>query len=194
MFDFKRLLKLYLGGQLFCAVDTETTGLLCGTDRIIEIGAVKFSKDGILGTFSELVNPQVHIPEICTQITHITQEMLEHSPPFKTIAEPFLAFSDQTIIVAHNAQFDLRFINRELELLNMPPLANKAIDTLKLSRWAYPKNKKWTLQYLAAQHNIEVKSAHRAEDDARVCKELFIKCLEDTKDLQKKSRICSHSF
>ena len=64
-------------------------------------------------------------------------------------------------------------------------LANKAIDTLRFSRWALPENEHWTLQFLARQFSIDVKNAHRAEDDARVCMEVFFKCIESSIDRQK---------
>ena len=104
---------------------------------------------------------------------------------FKDIARDLLSFLGDSIIIAHNAQFDLRFVNAELERINHEVLFNKAIDTLRFSRWAYPDNEHWTLQFLAEQLKIEVKAAHRAEDDARVCMELFLRCIKDTMDRQK---------
>lgn len=184
--DYRRMNRLVHSGAVFCALDTETTGLKPVEERIIEIGAVKFDKSGILGSFSTLVNPRVLIPPFCQQLTGITNKMVFGQKEFKEIAGDFLDFlGEETIIVAHNAQFDLRFVNAELERMNKPPLPNKAIDTLHFSRWTYPENEHWTLQYLANQFKIEVKSAHRASDDARVCMELFFKCIEGSLDRQK---------
>ncbi len=184
--DYRRMNRLVHSGAVFCALDTETTGLKPSEERIIEIGAVKFDKSGILGSFSTLVNPRVLIPPFCQQLTGITNKMVFGQKEFKEIAGDFLDFlGEETIIVAHNAQFDLRFVNAELERINKPPLPNKAIDTLRFSRWTYPENEHWTLQYLANQFKIEVKSAHRASDDARVCMELFFKCIEGSLDRQK---------
>ena len=185
MFDYRRMNRLLNSGAVFCALDTETTGLKPSDDRIIEIGAVKFDKSGVISTFSTLVNPRILIPHFCQELTGITNEMVFRKQEFNEIAGDLLDFVGTSIIVAHNAQFDLRFINAELERIRMPPLANKAIDTLRFSRWTFPENGHWTLQFLANQFEIEVKSAHRAEDDARVCMEIFHKCIEGSLDRQK---------
>lgn len=184
--DYRRMNRMLGSGAVFCAVDTETTGLKPDEERIIEIGAVKFDSSGVLGTFSTLVNPRILIPPFCQELTGITNKMVFGQKEFREIAGDFLSFlGEDSIIIAHNAQFDLRFINAELERMNREPLANKAVDTLRFSRWAYPENEHWTLQFLAKQLEIEVKSAHRAEDDARVCMELFLRCIKDTMDRQK---------
>lgn len=184
--DFRRMNRLLQSESVFCALDTETTGLKPSEERIIEIGAVKFDKSGVLATFSTLVNPRILIPHFCQELTGITNKMVYGQKEFKELANDFLTFlGPDSIIIAHNAQFDLRFVNAELERINQSPLANKAIDTLRFSRWAYPDNEHWTLQYLANQLQIEVKDAHRAEDDARVCMELFLRCIRDTMDRQK---------
>ena len=182
--------RLLHGGAVFCALDTETTGLKPTEERIIEIGAVKFDSTGVLETYSTLVNPRILIPPFCQELTGITNKMVFGQKEFKEIAEDFLSFlGEETIIIAHNAQFDLRFVNAELERCGREILPHKAIDTLRFSRWAYPENEHWTLQFLASQLNIEVKSAHRAEDDARVCMELFLRCISDTMDRQKSLKI-----
>ena len=185
MNDYRRMNRLLNSGALFCALDTETTGLKSDDDRIIEIGAVKFDKSGIISTYSTLVNPRILIPHFCQELTGITNEMVFKQKEFYEISEEFLGFIGTSIIIAHNAQFDLRFINAELERMRIPPLKNKAVDTLRFSRWAFPENEHWSLQFLAKQFEIEVKSAHRAEDDARVCMEIFHKCIEGSLDRQK---------
>ncbi len=183
--DYRRMNRLLEGGAVFCALDTETTGLKPAEERIIEIGAVKFDKNGELDRFSTLVNPRILIPQFCQELTGITNKMVFGQKEFKDIARDLLSFLGDSIIIAHNAQFDLRFVNAELERINHEVLFNKAIDTLRFSRWAYPDNEHWTLQFLAEQLKIEVKAAHRAEDDARVCMELFLRCIKDTMDRQK---------
>jgi DNA polymerase III subunit epsilon len=184
--DYKRLLRLLNSGVVFTAVDTETTGLTPETCRIIEIGAVQFDKTGILSTFNTLVNPECPIPAVATNINHITDEMVGSQPVIKAVLPEFIAFAGDSILVAHNAPFDLLFINKELERSRMPSMTNKAIDTLNLSRWAYPTAAHHSLQYLAKVMNIEAKDAHRACDDARVCSEIFLRCLKDTESVQKK--------
>lgn len=184
--DYRRINRLLQDETVFCAIDTETTGLKPAEERIIEIGAIKFNKSGVIDKFSTLVNPTVLIPHFCQELTGITNQMVFRQKEFSEIAQSLLDFLGETsVIIAHNAQFDLRFINAELERMNHAPLANKAIDTLRFSRWAFPENEHWTLQFLANQLKIEVESAHRAFDDARVCMEVFLKCIEATMDRQK---------
>lgn len=183
--DFKRLYRLLQGGTVFCAFDTETTGLSSRNDRVIEVGAVKFTRDGVLDTFGTLVNPGIPLPPICTQISHITDDMVRGAPDMAAVLPGFLRFADGCVLVAHNAPFDLKFTNEELRRCGLPSLANQAVDTLALSRWAYPANEHWSLQVLARQFCIDVRAAHRACDDARVCMEVFLRCIRDTMDRQK---------
>ena len=184
--DYRRMNRLLHSGAVFCALDTETTGLKPSEERIIEIGAVKFDTNGVIGTFSSLINPRILIPHFCQELTGITNKMVFGQKEFREIADEFLEFlGEETIIIAHNAQFDLHFVNAELERMNREPLLNKAIDTLRFSRWTFPENEHWTLQFLAEQLKIEVKAAHRASDDARVCMEIFLRCIQDSMSRQK---------
>jgi DNA polymerase III subunit epsilon len=183
--DYRRLLRLLNSGAVFTAVDTETTGLSPETCHIIEIGAVQFDKSGVLKTFNTLVNPECPVPASATYINHITDEMVATAPVIKSVLPGFITFVGTTILIAHNAPFDLLFINKELERCRMPLMGNKAIDTLNLSRWAYPTSVHHSLQHLAQAMNIESKEAHRACDDARVCSEIFLRCLKDTESVQK---------
>ena len=172
--DYKRLRRLINeNGAVFCAFDTETTGLSYKKDKIIELGAVRFDKSGVLASYNSFVRVDFPLPQIITQITHITDQMLLDAPAI------------QKVLVAHNAQFDWNFVNAERTALGMKELKNKAIDTLDLARWAYPVNKKYSLQYLAAGMKIDVQAAHRAYDDARVCMEVFLRAVRDTDSVQK---------
>lgn len=184
--DYRRLFRLLDSGAVFCAFDTETTSLDFRKGSIIEIGAVKFDRTGTLSTFNSLVNISFPIPPGITEITHITDDMLSSSPSIVSVIKQFLEFSKDTILLAHNAPFDLNYVNEELSRLKMQPLQNKAIDTLQLVRWAYPSNEKYNLQYMASGMKIDVFNAHRASDDARVCMEVFLRVLKDTMSIQKK--------
>lgn len=171
--DYKRLLDIFNSGAVFCAVDTETTGVKPETEHIIEIGAVKFTKDKILDSFSSLVNPKTKLNSFVKQLTGITDEMLLAAPDIKQIMPAFRLFCKDTIIVAHNAHFDLSFLNSESEREGLPPLGNMAVDTLRLSRTVLPENHGWKQTDLAFQFNINTGHAHRAFDDAKTCGELF---------------------
>ena len=183
--DYRRMNSLVQSGAVFCAFDTETTGLQSVTDRVIELGAVKFDKNGVIDSFDTLINPQIPLPPMCQQISHITDEMVCDKPIAAAVLPDFLRFASGCILVAHNALFDVKFVDAELKRAGLLPLKQQTIDTLNFSRWAYPANGHWKLQFLAAQFGIEVKSAHRASDDARVCMEVFLRCIRDTLDRQK---------
>jgi len=184
--QYKKLYRLLESGTVFCAFDTETTGLASSYDRVIELGAVKFTRDGVLDTFSELFNPGMPLPDVCKTVSHITDDMVKDCPPIKDRLDAFKSFSQGTVLIAHNAQFDVKFINAELARVEKDCLDNEVIDTLALSRWSYPENGTWKLQSLAHQFNIDVHAAHRACDDARVCMEVFLRCIKDTMDKQQK--------
>lgn len=184
--DYKRLRRLINeNGATFCAFDTETTGLSYKKDRIIELGAVRFDKSGVLSVYDSFVKIDFALPPIITQITHITDSMLTDAPDIQKVMRDFEEFSKGCVLIAHNAQFDWNFVNAERTALGMKELKNKAIDTLDLARWAYPVNKKYSLQYLASGMKIDVHAAHRANDDARVCMEVFLRAVKDTDSIQK---------
>ena len=191
---YKHIASEFYSGKVFVAFDTETTGLHSATDYLMEIGAVKFNMEGTIGEpFSSLIKPPVPINDFLQKLTHITPQMLENQSDASTVTFNFLRWisSDDAILIAHNAPFDMYFINAQLERMNMEPLKNTVIDTLPLSRWAYPKlnqnglEGQYKLQNLASLFHIPVFEAHRALDDARVCMELFKRIISDTLPVQK---------
>ena len=191
--DYEHLAKLFYSGVTFVAFDTETTGLECHKDYLTEIGAVKFNCDGEISRYDQLIKPPVPIPSFLVDLTHITNEMVQNCPPASKILPDFLSFlgDKNTILVAHNAQFDLGFINMEMSRLGLPSVPNTTIDSLPLARWVYPEFKQeaekgqYKLQTLAKRFNVEVLSAHRADDDARVLMEIFQRMLKDSIPKQK---------
>lgn len=183
--DFRRLYKFYENGAVFTAFDTETTGLSPSTNRIIEIGAVKFNKDGIISTWDQVINPECEIPLFITQLTHISQSMVDSNGTIGHYLSDFLNLIEDSILIAHNAQFDLNFINAELERTGKTLLKNKCIDTLQYSRWAYPTLGKYKLEFLADLMKINKGQSHRAIDDAETCRQIFLRIMEDTKSTRK---------
>ena len=192
--DFKHLAKLYYSGARFVAFDTETTGLHPDQDNLLEIGAVMFDYNGMIGSpFDELIKPPFGIPSFISELTHITDEMVQDKGDEGSVVPSFLNYLNdrETVLVAHNAPFDVGFVNASLQRLNRPYLPNLVVDTLPLSRWAYPKlaleaeKGQYKLQSLAKRFEINVFQAHRADDDARVCMELFKKIISDTLNQQK---------
>ena len=177
----EQLLRSYLGGEVFTAFDTETTGLSSKYEKIIEIGAVKFDKNGIIDTYSVLINPEKVISSNITSITGITNQMVCNCPTFSEITPSFLNFINETKLVAHNAKFDISFVNAELEKTpynNLRKSQCNAVDTVKVSQKVFPALPCYKLQELAKHFNIKVDAAHRAYDDARVCMELFVICMK----------------
>ena len=172
----RELLRLYQGGAVFTAFDTETTGLSAHNDRLLEIGAVQFSKDGILSTYSQLINPCRDIPYEATRINNITYEMVCDCPKEQEILPEFHSFVGKSILVAHNANFDLKFVNTALSRHSHQILENQVEDTVKISRAIFPELEKHNLQFLAQHFSINPGNAHRATDDARVCMEVLLRC------------------
>ena len=179
MRQLQRLIEEYKSGKIYTALDTETTGLSRHTEKVIEIGAVKFSKNGVIAEYNVLINPEKSVPVQAIQIHGISDDMLVGKPVFKEIADDFLSFIEGTRIVAHNAQFDISFINMELTAAGMGELKNARfpVDTLYLSRKVFPELEKHSLQFLTEKLQLQGGTAHRATDDARACMQLMQKCL-----------------
>ena len=174
--DFKKLHLLYEEGAVFTVFDTETTGLSPTNCKILEIGAIKFSKDGIIQTYSQLFNPNCKIPYFISQLTNIQQDMVDCCKSIDCHLPDFLEMIKDTILIAHNAQFDLNFLNAECENAGFESTKNKVIDTLQYSKWAFPELEKHKLDFLADYFKIDKVSSHRAFDDAETCRQLFLKC------------------
>ncbi|MGP1369045.1 MAG: 3'-5' exonuclease [Treponema sp.] len=183
--DYRKLAALLKSGKEFTAFDTETTGLRADAARIIEIGAVKFDKDGIKERFSTLINPLQPIPPECTEVNNITDSMVKDMPDISKILPDFVDFLGKSIIIAHNARFDMAFLNAEAERSAIPLIKNHVIDTLSLCRWVYPSAGKYKQTAVAARLGIKVTQAHRAFDDALVCGNIFLRCIKDSASLQK---------
>lgn len=169
----KNILSLYDSDCVFCAFDTESTGIDVKNECIIEIGAVKFTKHQVLEEFSSLVKPKKQIPEEIEKLTGITNTLVKDADEIEKVLLNFRKFIQETVLIAHNAQFDLRLIQSESARLGLFPVKNEAVDTLRLSRIMLPKNKSWKISHFARQLHTDVSTSHRALDDAKVCKELF---------------------
>jgi len=172
MESFNRAQKAYTEGAVFVAFDIETTGLEPGLDKIVEIGAVKFDKMGIIARFSALINPGMPMPKEAERVNNISDKMLRGKPLLEEVFPDFIRFIQGTMLVAHNAPFDLGFIRCQA-----PFLANPVVDTLEISRELFPGFRSYSLQNLASALRIGTRNAHRAEDDARLCMEIFLRCL-----------------
>lgn len=158
----------------FVVFDIETTGFSSVKDRIIEIGAVKVVDGKITDKFSTFVNPGIPVPFKITQLTSITDEMVMEAPGIDVILPQFLEFAGDSVLVAHNASFDVGFIEENCRNLNLPGKF-VSVDTVALARVLLPTLSKYKLNVVAKALNISLENHHRAVDDAGATAEIFVK-------------------
>lgn len=158
--------------------DLETTGLSAATERIIEIGAVKVENGEILESFDLFVDPEKAITPEITRLTSITNEMVAGAPKETEALEQFFRFCDGCdILVAHNADFDMGFLRAAIRRCGREEDPVQ-IDTLVMARAMYPELKKHKLDTIAERLGVTQKHHHRADDDARVLAEIFLKMVQ----------------
>ncbi len=157
--------------RIFVAVDLETTGLDAKKDAIIEIGAVRIQGDQVIDRFSTLINPGRKIPLRIEQITGITDKDVANAPTLAEIAPELLAFVDASVtgVIAHNAGFDLGFLEAANIRFHRP-----ALDTFELSTILLPGMPSYSLGELCRGLGIVLEDAHRALDDAEASARLFM--------------------
>ena len=169
----------------FIAFDVETTGLNPSIDRIVELGAVLFVDGRIARTFSSLVNPHVTIAPSVTAINHITNEMILAAPPEETVFPSFMDFlgdaiNGNTIMCAHNAQFDFAFLCKTLSRLGFDA-SIKYLDTLSLSRRLVKGLENYKQETIGTYFGLVNQNAHRADSDAEICGMILEKLLDIAK-------------
>ena len=156
--------------------DLETTGFSPVKDKIIEIGAVKVEEGKITDKFSTFVNPKVPIPFEITRLTSITDEMVMNAPTIEEVLPEFLEFIDGAALVAHNAGFDVGFIEQNCRYQDIQPDFT-SVDTVALARILLPTLSKYKLNIVAKALNISLENHHRAVDDAGATAEIFVKMI-----------------
>ncbi|MFE6073267.1 PolC-type DNA polymerase III [Paenibacillus sp. NPDC057886] len=156
---------LELKSATYIVFDIETTGLSVTQNKIIEIAAVKVEDGKEIDRFATFVNPHERIPYNIQQLTNINDEMVKDAPELEPVIRDFVNFAGDGVLVAHNARFDMGFIQASLKLLAMPELQNPVLDTLELARLLYPKMKNHRLNTLADKYKVALESHHRAIDD-----------------------------
>lgn len=161
---------------VFTVFDTETTGLSPETCKIIEVGAIRFNYRGPISEMDSFMNPECKIPPQVSAINHITDDMVSDAPTGAELMPKFLEYIGDTVLIAHNAKFDIDMVNAELDRLGLDRLKNRVIDTRWFAKDLFPDMPNFKLQTLAEQLKIDVKDAHRANDDSRVCMKLFLHC------------------
>lgn len=165
-------LRRSLDEAVFTFLDVETTGLSPRTSRVCEVALIGFQGGCRVGHFSSLVNPGLAIPPETTKIHGITDEMVRNSPAFPALAPRLLGLMEGSVIVAHNAEFDLSFMEMEFERagLKLPELP--VIDTLHIARHigGFSNHRLGTI---AKELDISAENWHRALSDVEMTRKIF---------------------
>ena len=161
----------------YIVFDIETTGFSAIRDKIIEIGAVKVVNGEIVDRFSTFVNPQRPIPFEITNLTSITDEMVLEADPIEKVLPQFLEFVGDGVLVAHNASFDVGFIEQNCRYQEIE-YRFTYVDTVAMARVLLPTLSKYKLNLVAKTLGISLENHHRAVDDAGATAEIFVKFVE----------------
>ena len=156
--------------------DTETTGFGVEEHRIIEIGCVEMINRLPSGrVFHKYLNPEREIDFGATKVHGITNEKVADAPLFRDIVEDLLDFFGDSPLVAHNAEFDYSFMNKELERLGLPPLGNEMVDTLVIARQKLP-GQRHNLDSLCKFYDIDTsaRTFHGALLDAQLLADVYV--------------------
>lgn len=165
----------YFQNRTFVAFDTETTGLWAATHRIVELAGVKFrlGEEGA-EEFQSLVNPGRPIPNEVIAVHGITDELVVSAPPIEVVLQQFADFcGDKAILIAHNAPFDLSFVNWELTRTGISFPDYTVLDSVLVAREAFPDLSSYSLLSLARELELADRQEHRALDDARLVRQLI---------------------
>lgn len=156
-----------LSDVTFCVVDLETTGGSPRDCSITEVGCVKVCRGEVLGTFQTLVNPGCSVPAFVRLLTGISDDMVADAPPVEAVLPSFLEFVREGVLVAHNARFDMGFLNAALASADYPSLRNRVVDTAALARKALSGEvRNHQLATLARHLRCAHQPSHRAYSDA----------------------------
>ena len=157
----------------YCVLDLETTGLSFRTEKITEIGIMKMNEKGdVIDEFECFVNPEKPIPQRVVEVTNITDDMVKDAETIDKVLPKVLEFVGDSVIVAHNADFDVGFLKYNAKQLGLS-LDNTYLDTLRLAKDLFPDFKKYKLGIIAEKLGIEVIVAHRALDDVDTTVKVF---------------------
>lgn len=165
----------------FVVFDIETTGFSPVYNRIIEIGAVKVERGEITERFSSFVNPDVPIPLEIEKLTGIQDETVMDAPMIEEVLPRFLEFCRDTVLVAHNASFDMSFIIENTSRLGLEREFTY-VDTVGIARLLLPNQAKHKLDAVAKTLGISLENHHRAVDDAEATAEIFLKFIPMLKE------------
>jgi len=166
----------------FVVVDCETTGSGARTDRITEVAVVHVQHGVASLVFDSLVNPERSIPPAVMAVTNITWEMVKDAPRFRDIVPQLLGVLEGNVFVAHNVDFDWRFLSLEIERVTRRPLAGPKLCTVKLARRLLPQLRRRNLDALQHFYGVENHARHRAGGDAVATAQIFLRMLGVARD------------
>jgi len=159
----------------FVVLDVETTGVTFSRgDRMIQLAYSVVENEKIIHRYSTYINPQRSIPTFIQSLTNINESQVKDAPSFAEVAPKLLEDLDGAYFVAHNAEFDLGFVNEALEDAGYPPFKGPMIDTVELSRIAFPTQDSFRLSQLAENFQMDHLEPHRADSDAEATALLLI--------------------
>ncbi|MGE0762798.1 MAG: PolC-type DNA polymerase III [Bdellovibrionales bacterium] len=158
----------------FIAFDLETTGILPGVDRIVEIGAVRFIDGEIDAVYSTLVDPRIPIPEAASRVNGISDAMVAGKPAIEQLLPSFAEFCGSDPMVAHNAAFDVQFLVADIKKHETPAPRGLVFDSYGIAKKVLPGMANYRLGTLVQHLNIPATEFHRAEADASYCGRLFM--------------------
>lgn len=156
----------------YCVLDLETTGFSAVTEKITEVGIMKVKNGEVIDQFSCFVNPEKHIPQRVTEVTNITDDMVKEAETIEKVFPKILNFIKDTVLVAHNAPFDIGFLKQNAKMLGHE-FDYTYLDTLSLAKDLFPDYKKYKLGKIAENLGIKVEVAHRALDDVDTTVKVF---------------------
>lgn len=168
-----------LSDETYIVFDVETTGLSAVYDKIIELAAVKIKNGEIIERFERFANPHQPLTQTITELTGITDDMVADAPEINDVLKVFQDFCKDSILVAHNASFDMGFLNAGYKSAGFEKAENPVVDTLELGRFLYPEFKNHRLNTLCKKFNIDLEQHHRAIYDAEATGYLLWKMVLD---------------
>ncbi|GFP78199.1 DNA polymerase III subunit alpha [Clostridium fungisolvens] len=161
----------------YCVLDLETTGFSPVTEKITEIGVMKYQDGKVIDQFSCFVNPEKPIPERVVEVTNITDDMVKDAETIEKVFPKLLEFIEGSVLVAHNAGFDVGFLKHNAKVLGYD-FDFTYLDTLSLAQALFPEYKSYKLGRIAKNLGIKVEVAHRALDDVDTTVKVFEVMLE----------------
>ena len=177
----------------FVIVDLETTGQSPKKgDRIIQFAGVVIENYKIVDIYTTYIDPEVPISPFITELTGITNQMVQSAPSFSEVAEEIRALFEDACFVAHNVHFDFSFLQGELENCHLPKLTCQKIDTVELTRILMPTLESYKLSDIALNAGFDHDRPHQADSDALVTAEWFLELMEkiDSLPMQTLQQLC----